>query len=463
MDVRTGDSTGVLPGEQYAALAARLKGTLSLPGDGEWERMRGAWQLLVDQQPAAVVEAADAADVVETIHAARRLGLGVAPQGTGHAAGALGALGDTILLRTQRLDEVDIDAAAKTARLGAGARWRDVLDRAAEHGLTAVSGMAPGVGVAGFLLGGGLGWFARSHGLGADSILSLEVVDARGRVLTVDPRQHGDLLWAAKGGVLPAIVTSIVIRLHAVPALHAGSFMWPLERAVEVAHAWREWIMTVPESVTSLVRVLRFPPIPEVPEPMRGQSFVVVEAAMQVDAETAAALLAPLRTLAPEVDSFCETAPAELGALHGDPVDPVPALGEAVLLRKITADAVDAMLEVALGPQGAALLSVELRHLGGALRRGERDGALAGIEGEGLVYAVGIAPAPELAEPVRAAQGELVAGLSPFASPRMVKTFAERPAGTSSLYGEAADRVRQVMAEWDGEGTFRLAHPLDER
>ena len=460
MDVRTGDSIGVLPGEQYAALAARLKGTLVLPGQGEWERARRPWQLLVDQQPAAVVEALDAADVVETVVAARRLGLGVAPQGTGHAAGALGALGDVILLRTQGLDEIEIDAVEKTARVGAGALWADVIARAAEHGLTAVAGMAPGVGVTGFLLGGGLGWLARSHGLGADSILSMEVVDARGRVLTVDPQQNGELLWAARGGMLPAIVTSVRIRLHEVPSLHAGALMWPLDRAVEVAHAWREWIATVPDTVTSLVRVLRFPPLPEIPEPLRGRSFVAVEATVQADPEAASSLLAPLRSLAPEADSFRDLGPTELGAVHGDPVDPAPALGESVLLAEITADAVDAMLDVVLGPLGSSLVSVELRHLGGALRPGGRAGALAGIEGEGLVYAVGIVPVPELAEPVRAATEALVAGMAEFASCRQVKTFAERPARADALYGDAADRIRQLASEWDGEGLIRLGHAL---
>jgi len=460
MDARTGDPTHVLPGEEYDALRARLRGTLTLPGEEGWERARMPWQLLADQRPAAVVEALDAADVTETVVAARRLGLGVAPQGTGHAAGALGALDRSILLRTDGLDGIEIDPAGKTARIGAGARWGDVLARAAEHGLTAVAGMAPGVGVTGFVLAGGLGWFARSHGLGADGILSLEVVDADGRVRTVDGRQHGELLWAARGGVLPAVVTSLRLRLHEISPLHAGALMWPLDRAVDVAHAWREWIATVPEAVTSLVRVLRFPPLPQIPEPVRGRSFVAVEAAVQADAEAADRLLAPLRELGPATDSFRAMSPVELGEVHGDPVEPAPALGDAVLIGEITADAVDALLEVALGAEGAALLAIELRHLGGAVAPRDREGALAGIEGEGLVYAVGIVPAPELAGPVRAAADALTGRMAPFASPRQVKTFAERPASADALYGPSADRLRAIVAEWDGDGVLRLAHPL---
>lgn len=460
MDVRTGDSIGVLPGDQYETLRARLKGTLTLPGEADWGRVRMPWLLLVDQQPAAVVEAASVADVAETVAAARSLGLQVAPQGTGHAAGAVGALGGAILLRTHRLDGIEIDPVERTARIGAGARWGDVAVRAAEHGLAAVSGMAPGVGVTGFLLGGGLGWFARSHGLGADSILSLEVVDATGRILTVDAQQHGELLWAARGGMLPAIVTSLQIRLHEISDLHAGVLMWPLERAADVAHTWREWIATVPDAVTSLARVLRFPPRPEIPEPMRGRSFVAVEAAVQADADSAARLLEPLRALGPELDTVGPMAPADLGAVHGDPVDPVPALGDSVLLSEITADAIDALLEVVLGPDGAPLMSVEIRHLGGAVAPRDRDGALSGIEGEGLVYLVGVVPIPELAEPVRGAADAVIDRMAPFASPRIVKTFAERPASADALYGKAQKRLRRIVAEWDGETLFRLAHSL---
>src|SRR5690606_5419523 len=214
-------------------LRSRLHGDLRLPGEPGWDESRGAWQLLADQYPDAVVDAADVHDIVETVRAARALGLGVAPQSTGHAAGALSDLTGAILLRTSRLDGVSIDPVAGTARVGAGAQWGAVAAATAEHGLAPVAGMAAGVGVAGLLLGGGLGWFARSHGLASNAIVSFEAVDTQGRMLTVDEHEHPDLLWAAHGGALPVILTEVVIRLHPVPQLSAGSLMWPAERMAE--------------------------------------------------------------------------------------------------------------------------------------------------------------------------------------------------------------------------------------
>lgn len=458
----TSASAGILPGEHLHALRSRLRGDLLLPGDAGWDDARRAWMLLVDQRPAAVVVAADADDVAETVCSARRLGLRVAPQGTGHAAGALGSLSDTILLRTSLLDAVEIDADARTARVGAGAVWADVVTAAGAHGLAAVAGMAPSVGVTGFVLGGGLGWLARSHGLGSSSVRAIEAVDAQGRVIAIDAAHHDDLFWALRGGVAPVVVTAVELQLHPLAEVIAGSLLWPIERAADVVHAWREWVDTVPESVTSVVRVLRYPPLPQLPEPLRGRAFACVEAAIQEDAATATALLRPFRALAPEIDTVRPMGPAELAAVHGDPPEPVPAYGDSVLLRELSAASLDALLNVALSAQATPLLSIEVRHLGGALTPGRADaGALSGIDGAGLVYAVGIVPVPPALDAVRAAADALLGAVAPYAAPTAVKTFTDRPAPAGSLYGEAAERVRRVAAAWDPEGIVRTAHPLD--
>lgn len=455
------DTAGILPGEHLHALRARLHGDLLLPGDDGWDDARRAWMLTVDQTPTAVVVAADEHDVAETVRSARLLGLRVAPQSTGHAAGTLstGGLDDTILLRTSRLNAVEIRG--DVARVGAGALLADVAAAAAPHGLAVVGGMAPSVGV-GLVLGGGLGWLARSHGLASASVRAIEGVDAHGRLIAIDETRHRDLFWAARGGSAPLVVTAIELQLHPLARVVAGNLLWPLERAADVVHAWREWIETVPESVTSLARVLRYPPLPELPEPLRGRSFVSVEAAVQGDAAAAAALLQPLRDLAPEIDTVRPMAPAELATVHGDPPQPVPAHGDAVVLCEISAASVDALLGAALSPAAGPLLSVELRHLGGMLAPGRVDaGAVSGIDGAGLVYVVGIVPVPEALEPVRAAADAVIAAVSAFASPVVPKNFAERPASAAVLYGDAVDRIRRVAAAWDPEGIIRTAHPLD--
>lgn len=450
------NTAAVLPGEHLHALRSRLRGDLFLPGDPAWDDARRAWQLTVDQHPTAVAVAADTADVVAVVTAARKLGLHVAPQSTGHAAGTIASLDDTILLRTSRLDTVEIDPVAGLARIGAGAVWGDVAAAAASHGLAAVAGMSATVGVVGFLLGGGLGWLARSHGLGSDSIRSIEAVDALGRVVQIDPERHADPFQAVRRGVAPVVVTAVELQLHPIARIWAGALMWPIDRTREVAHAWREWADTVPDTVTSLVRVLRFPPLPEVPEPLRGRSFVAVEVAIQTDA-VAAELLGPLRELRPAVDSVRPMSPAELASVHGDPPQPSPAYGESVLLTEVSAPAVEAFADAALDPASEALLSIELRHLGGALA----STASTGIPGAGLVYAVGIVPVPEAAGAVQAGARVVSERLRPHASTRAVKNFTERPCSPDALYGADADRLRAVVGSWDPERVIRTGHPLD--
>jgi FAD/FMN-containing dehydrogenase len=147
-------------------LRASLDGDLVLPGEPAWDEARTAWNLALDQRPVAVVIAESAADVAETVRAARRNGLRVAPQGTGHGASALGDLEGTILLRTTRLRGVSVDPEARTARVEAGVLWQEVTDAAAEHGLAALSGSSHDVGVLGYTLGGGVSWLARKTSSG---------------------------------------------------------------------------------------------------------------------------------------------------------------------------------------------------------------------------------------------------------------------------------------------------------
>ncbi|WP_448389935.1 hypothetical protein [Microbacterium aurum] len=208
----------------------------------------------------------------------------------------------------------------------------------------------------------------------------------------------------------------------------------------------------MPDTVTSLVRVLRFPPLPDLPAAVRGQRFVAVEAAVHADAEEVAALLAPLRALAPTVDSMRPMPPAELATVHGDPPQPPPAFGESVLLAELTEAAVAGFLDAALAPASDALLSVELRHLGGALAPH--------VPGDGLAFAVGIVPVPEAAAEVAAAAQAFARALAPHASPRAMKNFTERAGDPEAIYGADLARLRTIVTAWDPEQVIAAGHPV---
>jgi FAD/FMN-containing dehydrogenase len=173
---------------------------------------------------------------------------------------------DLILLRTDRLRGVEIDAERRVARVRAGSKWEEVVPRASDLGLAALHGSTPDVSVAGYSLGGGVGWYARKHGLSTNSVLAIELVTADGKLRRVDHDNEAELFWALRGGGGNfGVVTALEVQLYDIPEVYAGVLFFPWERSSEVLHAWLDWTRTVPEEMTSVGRILQFPPLEELP------------------------------------------------------------------------------------------------------------------------------------------------------------------------------------------------------
>jgi hypothetical protein len=442
------------------ALRARMTGEVLVPGEERWDEARRAWNLTVDQHPAAVAIAENAADVVAVVEAARANGLRVAPQGTGHAAAALGRLDDTILLKTHRMRGVTIDPERRSARAEAGAIWIDVVNAAAEHGLAALAGSSPDVGVVGYTLGGGLSWLARKHGIGANQVTAIEVVTADGTRKRVDRDNDPDLFWALRGGGGSfAVVTAIEFDLFPYEHVYAGLLWWPVERAAEILRAWRAWTSLVPDELTSVGRILQFPPFEFIPEPVRGKSFVVVEAIYAGNTADGELWLSPLRDLEPVMDTVTTIPVAELSHLHMDPDGPAAGVGDGAMLADFREDAVDALVTTTVG---SPLLSVEVRHLGGAIGRPSPEhGALSHFDDEYLMFAVGIAPTPEAQTAVAGAVGRLTAALEPWTATQMYSNFAETKRANRSFHTEAAHhRLKRIKAAVDPANLIRSNHEI---
>lgn len=188
------------PQTDAGPLRKALSGDVVAQGEAGWDEARRAWNLAADQRPPLVVLAESTADVAATVRFAAANGLKVAPQSTGHGATSMGDLAETILLKTSRLKAVAVDPAARTAKLQAGALWSDVVAPAAEHGLVGLHGMSAGVGVAGYVLGGGIGWLTRREGFASSHVRAFEVVTADGEERRVDATSDAELFWALRGG-----------------------------------------------------------------------------------------------------------------------------------------------------------------------------------------------------------------------------------------------------------------------
>jgi FAD/FMN-containing dehydrogenase len=430
-------------------LREAVKGQVLLPGDDAFERASTAWNLSVEQRVAAVVAAADADDVAAVVRHARRAGLAVSAQPSGH-----GASGDTdgvILLRTGGLGGVQVNPEERTARVGAGVKWGEVLAAAGAHGLTGLAGSSPVVSVTGYTLGGGLSWFGRRHGFAADSVLAFDVVTAGGERARVTADTDPDLFWALRGGGGDfALVTAVEFRLHPAPSLYGGRVMWPGHTAREVFDAFLEVTADAPDELTVWFSRMQFPQAP----PM-----VALDAAFLGDEAEGRTLLARLDKIDDVIaDRRGPVAVANLGDITAEPTDPSPGRSRAELLTGLG----DAAVEALLGKPIEPLIGLQVRHLGGALAAaGPGAGPSGPVAEPYLLYMLGAAINPGLAAAVSAKQAGVVAELGAGVSGRKPYTMlagGERAA--AAFAPEAIARLREIKRARDPHGVLRANFPV---
>jgi hypothetical protein len=445
-------------------VAPTLAGKIVLPTHGRYEEARLAWNLAVEQHPAAVVFPESAQDVAAAVLFAAEQGQRIAAQSTGHNAAPLGSLADTILLKTERMRGITIDPERRVARVEAGVLWHEVVDAAARYGLAALQGSSPDVAVAGYTLGGGVSFLSRKYGLAASNVRSIEVVTADGRHVRTDRESEPDLFWALRGGGGSfGIVTAIELELFPIREVYAGVLWYPIDRGDDVLHAWRELTQgNPPDELTTVGRFLNLPAIPEIPEPIRGKSFVIVEVIHLGDSGQANELIAPLRALGPVNDTVAMISTPALSHLHMDPEQPVPGVGDGLMISDVPSEALDAFIAVAGESAGFPLLSVELRHLEGELGRARPgNGALASIEARYAMYAVGMTPVSDLRAPVGAQIETIKAALMPWADRQMYLNFADTSRDPATFWNEQAyHRLRRIKAAVDPADLFRSNHPI---
>jgi FAD/FMN-containing dehydrogenase len=431
-------------------------------GAPDFDQSRLAFNLTVDQRPQEIAFPSDAAEVASIVRRAREQGLRITSQRAGHGAQPLDWERPGLLLRTDAMQGVTVDADARTARVNAGVKWGDIVDDLSELGLAALHGSARDISIAGYSLGGGLGWLGRKHGLQTNSVSAFELVTADGELVRADRDNEPELFWALRGGGGNfGVVTALEFDLYPLAELYAGALLYPFERGHEVLRAWCEVTADAPEEITSVFKLLQLPDLPEIPEPLRGNSFAVVTAAVLGGEEDGAEFLEPLRQLGPIMDTFAMVPPAALSYLAQDPEDPLPYTSSHHLLGELPGEAVDKLIEVGGAGSGSPLLMIEIRHLGGALARAEpHHGACAAMNGEFIFFALGGVMAPEEAPVMIAAVDRVAEVMEPWRSGWYLN-FVERRFDMSRAFdAETWRRLQEVKAMVDPDGVFRGNHEI---
>ncbi len=449
--------------EAIASLRNNVQGSVYLPDDAGYDDAVRAWAAHARHSPNVAVMPETDQDVARAVALAHRFDLPVAVQVTGH--GVPRSANEGVFINTARMQGVSIDPERKLARAEAGVTWESLIPRAAEYGLAPLSGSSSTVGVVGYTLGGGYGWLARKYGRAADRVVSADVVTAEGELLHVTADAHPDLFWAIRGGGGNfGVVTALEFELVEVADVFGGSVMYPLEDAPRIFEAYSQWTASVTDDITSSIGILRMPPAPAIPPPLRGAQLVVIRACASGDLHAGEAAIAPMRLLGTQVmDTFTSMPFTQIDAISMDPKESMPALGTTMMLEDLDASAADALL----GQMGAGvespLLALEIRDY-------RRTTVEEGDTGAGSRFGLSMfAIGPVMSDEGKAALGDALSRLreamQPYATEEVLLNFVgEGDVGadrTKAAYPDADfARLQEIKRRYDPQNRFRFNHNI---
>jgi FAD/FMN-containing dehydrogenase len=285
--------------EELSSFKAAFKGAVLVPQDPAYQESRQIWNAMIDRRPGLIARCTGTVDVVQAVRFARKHGLLVSVRGGGHNIAGLAVCEGGLMIDMSLLRGVWVDPVRRSARAQAGCTLADVDRETQLHGLAAVLGFVSATGIAGLTVGGGFGYLTRRHGWTCDTLLSMEVVTADGKVLQVSADENADLFWALRGGGGNfGIVTSFEYQLFPVgPQILGGAIAWRGEDTKQVLEAYREFSAAAPRELTS-VAVLRIAPAaPWLPKEVHGKPIAAIFVCHTGSIEEGEKLLAPLRRL----------------------------------------------------------------------------------------------------------------------------------------------------------------------
>jgi FAD/FMN-containing dehydrogenase len=300
MAMSTQEMTQTVLGDgTVAELAEAVHGEVIAPGDPGYDEARAIWNGAHDQRPALIVQCAGVADVMRAVDFARSENVLVAVRGGGHSLPGFSTCDGGVVVDLSAMTAVRVDPARRTAVAEGGCTWADFDHETQAFGLAVTGGLVSTTGIAGFTLGGGIGWLMRKVGLTCDNLLAADVVAAAGQIVHTSEDENPELLWGLRGGGGNfGIATSLEFRLHPVgPMLLAGPIFFAGDRAEQVLRFYRDWTRELPDEMTTLANLTTAPPAPFLPEAVHGKPIVAVIAVHAGDPEQGRALVQPLKDL----------------------------------------------------------------------------------------------------------------------------------------------------------------------
>lgn len=451
----------------FDELRSQLQGQLLEPHHPDFAPAAQGWSLGYQHRPAAVLIAEKTDDVVTAVQFAQVQGLPVAVQSTGH--GFVRPANGALLINVSRMNTVTVDPLTQTAKVQAGANWAQVLEAADVYGLTGLVGDTPSVGAVGYTLGGGMGWFGRKYGLGLDALVEAQVVTMDGILRTVNAQTEPELFWGLRGGAGGlGIVTEMTIRLYAEPTVTAMQVIFPLEIAREALEAYRGWLQTAPDEVSSRAMFMHGPDVEFLPPFIRGRTALMLQAVYTGSEAEAQGSLRGLLSIAGCIAKVVERIPPkQLGVFFGAPPAPSESVGRAEQLQQLSDEAIQALIAFAEG-QPAPFYLLEVRHLGGAVARvAEEATAFAHRKASFLVNYHALVFAPLVREVAAASVSAFIEAIQPFATWQIMPNFLNADEGLerdrAAYPGLKNMRLALLKARFDPANLLRFARTPGSR
>ncbi len=443
---------------QIRNLRASLNGKVIGADDPRYDEARRVVFTGFDLRPAAIVRAADAADVARVVGLARETGAELAVRSGGHSRAGHGTSEGGIVLDLSAMNAVEIDADGRSAWAQTGITAGAYTNATGEHGLATGLGDTATVGLGGITLGGGIGYLVRKNGLAIDDLLAAEVITADGELLEVDAEHHPDLFWALRGGGGNfGVATRLRLRLHEIDAVVGGMLLLPA--STDVIAGLVAAADAAPEELSMIANIFKAPPLPFIPAEQHGKAVVAALMVYAGGAEKGERAIAPIRALAPPLADMVR--PMRYPEIYAGPEGPPPAFAEGtnILVDGLGAGAPEAILEH-LETATAAMAAVQVRVLGGAMAR-VPDGATAfGHRGAKLMVNIAaMHQRPEERREHEAWASGLATALSAGTTAAAYVGFVgdEGEDGVRRAYPPATlERLAEVKRRYDPDNLFRL-------
>ena len=443
-------------------LRAAVKGEIVTPGDDGYEEACAIWNGAHDgHRPALVVRCTGAADVMAAVGFARSTGLAIAVRGGAHSVAGFSTVDDGIVIDLSPMTDVRVDLSAMRASVGGGAVWSDVDHETQAHGLATTGGLISTTGVAGFTLGGGIGWTMRKFGLACDNLVAVDVVTADGRLVHANDAENAELLWGLRGGGGNfGIVTRFELNLYPLgPTIYAGPVFYPADAAHDLLRTFREWAPGAPDDVTALVNLTTAPPLPVIPEEWHGKKVAALIAASAGPVDAGDGLLGGFRGVAEPIADLLGPMPYHVIQTLIDPLWPkgIHAYFKATNLARLDDHLIDRLCQFHLAAPGPQC-EIHLHQMGGAVARvGEGATAFAERSMPFVLNALTGWHDAEAGPAYREWARGVIAAAAPASTGRAYVNFLGDPDEARTSYGEDTyARLVALKNQYDPTNVFRL-------